>query len=549
MTTRRLATPTYDWKPVPDGQGVRVRDRAPRRRHRDARHRQRRPLAAVDRARRRPRGHGQRGAPRRPGDLRAERLAARQPPRARPQGVDRAAPGPDLREAPTPRRSPRGTPRSSACRSSRSATRSAPDPASASPCSRPAGTARRGRSTRSSTTTPSPTRSSARPRARIAGRAARSSPASTCRTPLPACGSTAGTTVPTLRCTPRTSPPQEAHRDPELDRSTSSPDDYVERFAALDPLGATGEGITGHDHEMTDYSPDGIDERAEHDRATLRALGRSRSHHRRRPHRRRSDARAARARARGARRRRAAARPARARQPGAGRADGLRPDAPRTPPTHWQTIAERLALVPQGLSSIEAALTEGVQQGIVAARRQAVACAQQADVWGGVDGSSRRRSSSRCSTSTTRRASTTAPSATGWRRLATRATAAYASLGRYLVEEYAPHAAEHDPVGRERYSLYARDFNGIELDLDETYAWGWDELHRIEHAMGAGRGAHHPGRRRRRGDRAPRNRPAPRDRGRRRVPALEPGPARHAPSPSSTARTSTSPNPCSGSRR
>ena len=39
-------------------------------------------------------------------------------------------------------------------------------------------------------------------------------------------------------------------------------------------------------------------------------------------------------------------------------------------------------------------------------------------------------------------------------------------------------------MGRERYSLYAQDFNGIELDLDETYAWGWDELHRIEHAMG-----------------------------------------------------------------
>ena len=58
-------------------------------------------------------------------------------------------------------------------------------------------------------------------------------------------------------------------------------------------------------------------------------------------------------------------------------------------------------------------------------------------------------------------------------------------MGRYLVEEYAPHATEHDPVGRERYSLYARDFNGIELDLDETYAWGWEELHRIEHAMRA----------------------------------------------------------------
>jgi hypothetical protein len=49
-------------------------------------------------------------------------------------------------------------------------------------------------------------------------------------------------------------------------------DHYVERFAALDPLSATGEGISGHDHEMTDFSPDGAAERAELDRATLRAL-------------------------------------------------------------------------------------------------------------------------------------------------------------------------------------------------------------------------------------------------------------------------------------
>ena len=31
--------------------------------------------------------------------------------------------------------------------------------------------------------------------------------------------------------------------------------------------------------------------------------------------------------------------------------------------------------------------------------------------------------------------------------------------------------------------MWARVFNGTELDLEETYAWGWDELHRIEHAM------------------------------------------------------------------
>jgi uncharacterized protein (DUF885 family) len=257
---------------------------------------------------------------------------------------------------------------------------------------------------------------------------------------------------------------------------------YVERFAALDPLAATGEGIGGHDHEMTDYSPDGAAERAEHDRATLRALT---------------------ALPIGDDADRVAAEVLRERlelalvEHDAGeRLRDLRVlGSPvqsvrmafdlmaRDTADDWATLAERLALVPQGLSSIEAALTEGAAQGIVAARRQAVACTRQADTWGGKDPQTRPfflglvdeyRASGLGDDVTRRRLE----------ELAVRATEAYASLGRFLVEEYAPHATEHDPVGRDRYALYARDFNGIELDLDETYAWGWEELHRIEHAMG-----------------------------------------------------------------
>ena len=33
--------------------------------------------------------------------------------------------------------------------------------------------------------------------------------------------------------------------------------EYVDRLAVLDPLGATFMGVSGHDHEMTDYSPAG----------------------------------------------------------------------------------------------------------------------------------------------------------------------------------------------------------------------------------------------------------------------------------------------------
>ncbi len=48
--------------------------------------------------------------------------------------------------------------------------------------------------------------------------------------------------------------------------------EYVERYAALDPLGATYLGIAGHDHELADLSADGFAGRAELDRSTLAAL-------------------------------------------------------------------------------------------------------------------------------------------------------------------------------------------------------------------------------------------------------------------------------------
>jgi uncharacterized protein (DUF885 family) len=257
---------------------------------------------------------------------------------------------------------------------------------------------------------------------------------------------------------------------------------YVERFAALDPLAATAEGIGGHEHEMTDYSPDGAEERAEHDRATLRALAALPID---------TDA------------DRIAAEVMRERlelsleEYDAGeRLRDLRVlGSPvqsvrmafdlmaRETVDDWIALTERLALVPQGLSSIEAALTEGAAQGIVAARRQAVACTRQADTWGGLDPAT---PGFFLTLLEDYERSGLGDHAIGKRleELAVRATKAYASLGRFLVEEYGPHATEHDPVGRDRYALYARDFNGIELDLDETYAWGWEELRRIEHAMG-----------------------------------------------------------------
>ena len=59
------------------------------------------------------------------------------------------------------------------------------------------------------------------------------------------------------------------------------------------------------------------------------------------------------------------------------------------------------------------------------------------------------------------------------------ARAAYARLAGFLESELLPAAPEKDAVGRERYALASRSFLGATVDLEETYAWGVQELDRL----------------------------------------------------------------------
>ena len=52
-----------------------------------------------------------------------------------------------------------------------------------------------------------------------------------------------------------------------------------------------------------------------------------------------------------------------------------------------------------------------------------------------------------------------------------------------MRNDYAAMATPHDPVGADRYRLFVRYQNGTELDLDEAYQWGWEELNNIEQRM------------------------------------------------------------------
>lgn len=262
-------------------------------------------------------------------------------------------------------------------------------------------------------------------------------------------------------------------------------DRYVERFAALDPITASGEGIAGHDHEMTDWSPDGCEARADHDRATLRELATIELT----GHADRVAADVLRERLELAIEEHEAGERLRDLRVLGSNVQSVRMAfdlMPRETLHDWGVVAERMALVPQGLSSIQDGLSEGARRGVVAARRQALGCVAQADVWGGVTTGDVDAPPFFLTLVDELDASglgAAAPFRARLEQLAVRATEAYASFGRYLVDEYLPHATEEDAVGRERYTLYSRDFNGITLDLDETYQWGWEELHRIEHAM------------------------------------------------------------------
>ncbi|MGZ6896341.1 MAG: DUF885 domain-containing protein [Acidimicrobiia bacterium] len=260
-------------------------------------------------------------------------------------------------------------------------------------------------------------------------------------------------------------------------------DEYVEQFARLDPMGATFAGVTGFDDRMTDFSPDAATERADHARATLRALDAA-------------DTASDRDRvAAGVMREiletqvllhelgedlRSIAVLGSSIQEVREAFDVLQSETE----DDWRVLVARMAAVPECLSSLQAAYTEGIARGIVAARRQVVGAIEQVEVWAGTDPAHTRPYFLAM-------ADRLAESGVGGSSLhatvtekAEHATAALDAFARYLTMEYAPHADEQDPVGAERYAVRARVWNGTVLDLQETYEWGWEELHRIEHAVG-----------------------------------------------------------------
>ena len=245
-------------------------------------------------------------------------------------------------------------------------------------------------------------------------------------------------------------------------------DDYVTRWAALDPVAAGMQGLTGAFGAATDYSPDGFAARAELITATLGALEPM------------SPTSEADRLAAGFLRERLEAQrawhqcgePLRLVRAPFGLISVVRDSVdllPRDGNDTWRNIAARLAAIPAMFASWRASLDAGLGQGLTAARRQAVQAAVAADHCVG-------------SHDALVASHGDGPLAAELAAAAAQAYQGYTEVARYLREDYAPRATEVDGVGADRYAVAARLNLGADVDLEEAYEWGWAELQRIGRA-------------------------------------------------------------------
>jgi uncharacterized protein (DUF885 family) len=257
-------------------------------------------------------------------------------------------------------------------------------------------------------------------------------------------------------------------------------DRVVTEIAELDPVWATDAGVVGFDDRMTDYSPDGIEARAEHTREVLVELAAApRTDH--------LDELAATFLTERLGMEIAmvdAGEPLRDLNNIASPVQDIRSCfdlMAYDSADDWAIATSRMEAVPGAVAGVIAAYDEGRARGLVAARRQALEAARQASVWAG-------------ETEDPAFFPHLAEEAAGTpgmgpvelgrlRKAAEAATEAYVELARYLREVYAPDATEHDGVGADRYALRARAFLGADIDLDEAYDWAWGELGRLETDM------------------------------------------------------------------
>lgn len=143
---------------------------------------------------------------------------------------------------------------------------------------------------------------------------------------------------------------------------------------------------------------------------------------------------------------------------------------------HWEWVLSRLQAVPKALADYTGALRYSAERGSVAPRRQVSSVLTQCQA--------QAQASSSTYTSLLADAGTIPPHLVGPLHAAVRqANAAFGVLAEFLAGDLLSQAPDSDAAGPERYRLRLRAFLGTEVDLEETYRWGQDEVARIAAMM------------------------------------------------------------------
>lgn len=263
----------------------------------------------------------------------------------------------------------------------------------------------------------------------------------------------------------------------EVDART---DRYVEELCALDPLTATYVGVAGHDAELPDLSPDGMQAVEELNRAAYADV--------------------------------AAIKPVDEREQVAKDAflervgldiqfaeaqldrkfvsvitsgiHNLREVFDLMPigtEDDWAAIGARLAKMPDAVAGYTATLREEAAAGRVSATAQYEKVADQILSWTG------QKTAGDFFTGLVSRAPDVIPASlrAELESSAAKANEAFAEFGRFMAADLVPNGLPKEAVGRDHYQLSSRRYLGAEIDLEETYAWGWEELKRLSDDMEA----------------------------------------------------------------
>jgi uncharacterized protein (DUF885 family) len=136
----------------------------------------------------------------------------------------------------------------------------------------------------------------------------------------------------------------------------------------------------------------------------------------------------------------------------------------------WENVTTRLSTWGDMLGGYRSSLQVGLDDGVTAARRQVLSVVDQLRSVAGVE---------------SRFAGFPSMAAVGGGNedevagAVASARSASAEFADWLETVYLPRAEPSDAVGLDRYLEESERFLGMELDPDDTYDWGWSEVHRL----------------------------------------------------------------------